>query len=177
MAPDSDRHNPRHLILVGFMGAGKSTVGPLVASRLSRAFHDLDDLIQARARKTVADIFRDNGEAEFRRLERQELSDCRKLEPSVIALGGGAFTFEENRLVVRQLGRSVWLDCPLDVCLDRVRDDRSRPLLGDDAAMRALFESRRSSYQRADLIIQTGAGSPDEIADRIVSRLELDLLV
>jgi shikimate kinase len=172
MSPHPDRHGSRHLFLVGFMGAGKSTVGPLVASRLSRAFYDLDDLIQARAGKTVAEIFRDNGEAEFRRLERQELSDCRGLEPSVIALGGGAFTFEENRMIVGQLGSSVWLDCPLDVCLERVGDDRSRPLLGDDVAMRALFESRQSSYRRADVTIETGTVSPEEVADQIVLRIE-----
>jgi shikimate kinase len=169
--PDSG-HRWGHLFLVGFMGAGKSTVGPLVAASLARSFYDLDDLIQARAGKTVADIFREDGEGEFRRLESQELDRCRRLEPSVIALGGGAFTFEENREIVEQLGISVWLDCSLELCLARVRNDQSRPLLGDDAAMRALFESRESSYRRADLTVRTGAASPEEVAHQLVALID-----
>ena len=161
----------RHVFLVGFMGAGKSTIGPLIARLLGLPFHDLDDLIGARTNKIVAKIFAESGEAEFRRLETEELDACEELNPSVIALGGGAFIKEENRRIIDRIGISVWLDCPVEVCLARVGGDASRPLLGSDDAMRRLFDLRRPVYQMARLMIDSGNGSPEEIASRVVDKL------
>jgi len=155
------------IFLVGFMGAGKTTVGNALARRLSRDFFDLDQLIETSVGKTVAEIFHDLGEPEFRRLEREAINRCRNLNNAVIALGGGAYASEENRAVLRALGRTVWLDCPLEVCLARVNGDQSRPLLADEAQMAALLEQRRPAYEQADYVLRTGDMSPGELASEI----------
>lgn len=159
------------IFLVGFMGAGKTTVGRALASKLGLNFIDLDNVIQARAGRSVRAIFAESGEAEFRRLEREALRSCRGLTGAVIALGGGAFIQEDNRAEVRGAGKSVWLDCPFDICLVRIRGDQSRPLATGDDDLRSLFESRRPSYAMADLIIQTGDSSPEALVEAIRNAL------
>ena len=165
-----------HIFLLGFMGAGKSTVGPILAMQLSRPFYDLDDLISLRTGQSVSEIFSSSGEAEFRRLERDSLERSGELEPSVIGLGGGAFVQPENRAIVKRLGVSVWLDCPLNVCLQRIRGDRSRPLLGADAEMKALLEARTPAYALADSVLQVGELPPRQIAERIIEQLSTSML-
>ena len=82
----------------------------------------------------------------------------------MIALGGGAYVSEENRTSLRSIGKTVWLDCPLEVCLRRISGDRSRPLLGGEDEMRALLERRGSAYAEADFAVQAGNLSPEQIA-------------
>lgn len=163
------RESPGHVFLVGFMGSGKSTVGRMLAASLSRPFLDVDCLIEERAGKSIADIFRDSSESEFRRLELAAIQSCKALEPSVIALGGGAFVSEENRRLVSEAGISVWLDCPLEVCLERARGDTARPLLGTESEMRGLLDRRTPYYQKASLRVRTGTRSPEEIASEILT--------
>ncbi|HSB11492.1 MAG TPA: shikimate kinase [Blastocatellia bacterium] len=158
------------IFLVGFMGAGKTTVGEALARLLDFDFFDLDRLIEARAGKTVARIFSDLGEPEFRRLERKAIHSFRDQRRAVIALGGGAYVAEENRSVLRAIGKTVWLDCPLEICLRRISDDKSRPLLGDYDQMRTLLAQRRVSYEKADYVIGSGELTPEELAQTI-SRL------
>lgn len=162
------------IFLVGFMGSGKTTVGQALASYLGFVFLDLDRLIESRARKSIAEIFSELGEREFRRLERESILELRDLRRAVVALGGGAYESQENRDAVAAIGRTVWLDCPLVVCLSRTSGDRSRPLLGDEAQMSALLERRRSAYQRADYVIQAGALSPAQLAVEIVEMCGAD---
>jgi shikimate kinase len=159
------------IFLVGFMGAGKTTVGRALASELEYKFLDLDELIEARTGKSVQAIFAELGEAEFRRLESEAISSCDELKRAVVALGGGAYISEENRTKLRSIGETVWLDCPLQVCLRRVGGDESRPLLGSRDEMRVLFEGRRVAYSQADYVVAAGEGSPEEIARVIISML------
>jgi shikimate kinase len=159
------------IFLVGFMGAGKTTVGRALAEYLEYEFFDLDELIEARAGKSVQAIFAELGEAEFRILEFDAIRSCADISRAVIALGGGAYASGENRTLLRMIGRTVWLDCPLEVCLKRISGDKSRPLLGDEDAMRELFEQRRPAYAQADYVV-TGELFPEQLVIEITRLLE-----
>lgn len=165
-------HKDAPIFLVGFMGAGKTTVGRALGEYLGYDFFDLDELIEAGAGKSVQSIFAELGEAEFRRLEHEAISVCRdRRSRAVIALGGGAYVSEENRALLRTIGRTVWLDCPIEVCLRRISSDRSRPLLGDEDEMRELLEERRTAYAQANYIVQTGELSPEQLVIEITTLL------
>jgi shikimate kinase len=140
----------RSLFLVGFMGAGKSLVGPLLAKELSLPFVDLDETIVHETGKTIADIFRDEGEPAFRNYERTVLASLAL--PAVIALGGGAFIQPEVRRFVRKKGLSLFLDWPGHVLFERVAGDPERPLAIDREKLTALLETRLPVYREADLI-------------------------
>jgi shikimate kinase len=155
------------IFLIGFMGAGKTTVGQALAVRMNCDFLDLDREIEAGVGKSISQIFSDEGEAEFRRLEGEAISRCGSLRRVVIALGGGAYLSEENRNALRQIGTTVWLDCPVEVCLQRIAGDRLRPLLKDESEMRMLLEQRRSAYSQADCVVSVGELSPDAVASEI----------
>jgi len=156
------------IFLVGFMGAGKTTVGRELARQLDYEFLDLDDWIADAAGMTVQEIFAQFGEDEFRKLEAKAIDSCRDRRRSVIALGGGAYVSEANRETLRSIGKTVWLSCPLDVCLSRIRGDESRPLLKSDDEMRALLVSRLASYAQADCMISAEMDTPEEIARLVV---------
>ena len=160
------------IFLVGFMGAGKTTVGRALALHLEYDFLDLDDLITSRAGKSVQEIFSEDGEPHFRSLESDAIQSCGYMVRSVIALGGGAYVRKDNRLLLRAIGKTVWLDCPIEICLRRISDDETRPLLGDESQMQALAAQRRASYAQADLVIQTGDLSPQELAIQISRMLK-----
>ena len=159
------------IFLVGFMGAGKTTVGQALAEGLGCEFIDLDDVIARKAGKSVQQIFLELGEPEFRRLETEAIRSCRNLVRSVVALGGGAYVSELNRDLLREVGKTVWLDCPLEVCLGRIRGDQSRPLLGDEQAMKTLMDNRRDSYSKADYAIDSAKRTPEELAKEILQLL------
>jgi len=152
------------IFLVGFMGAGKSTIGPILARALGYDFFDLDDKIELRAGRSVREIFAEQGESEFRRLESNEIDACAGIRRTVIALGGGAYVSAENRSRLREIGRTIWIDCPFEVCFLRVANDPSRPLASRPAEMRALLEERRPAYECADLIVRAGSDRPAKIA-------------
>ncbi len=165
---------PMRLYLCGFMGAGKTKVGRLVAARLACPFLDLDVEIERRGGRTVKEIFAESGEAGFRRLEREALIATGELEDAVVALGGGAFTVEENREIVGRLGLSLWLDVEFPLILRRLTPEkrRTRPLFRDEGEARALYEQRLSSYRLADLQLRVESEAPaEEVAARIVSTL------
>ena len=159
------------IFLVGFMGAGKTTVGRVLARQLKYDFFDLDELISIEFGKTVQEIFSEHGEPEFRRLESQAIQSCGDMDHCVIALGGGAYVSEKNRDRLREIGKTVWLDCPVEVCLERLHGDTSRPLLAGEDEMRALLKRRRESYARADYVIEAGEGSPEDLAREIEALL------
>lgn len=175
MSQSHDTHDPYNndapIFLVGFMGAGKTTVGRTLAEHLEYDFFDLDELIEERAGKSVQVIFSELGEAEFRRLEREAIRECGGLTRAVIALGGGAYVSSENRMLLRTIGQTVWLSCPLEICLRRISGDASRPLLGDETEMGELFDARRGAYAMADhvvqAVVQTDELSPDRLAEQI----------
>jgi shikimate kinase len=160
------------VFLVGFMGAGKTSIGRLLAEELGYQFVDLDELIESRAGQSVRDIFTLRGEAEFRALESEAVEWCERLYDVVVALGGGAYESELNRECLRKLGTTFWLDCPLEICLARSAGDKSRPLLGDPREMRVLMERRRPNYSLADFVVDTGSQLPDEAVEAILDQLD-----
>jgi shikimate kinase len=159
------------IFLIGFMGAGKTTVGRVLARNLEYDFFDLDELIEARVGESVQAIFADLGESEFRRLESEVIQSCRDFKRTVIALGGGAYVAEENRVLLRAIGKTILLDCPLEVCLRRISGDRSRPLLSSEHEMRVLLEQRRATYAQADYAVRAGDLSPEQLAIEIAAAL------
>jgi len=180
-APASRRHVPvRAVVLVGFMGAGKTSVGRALGRRLSWAFEDLDDRVQARERRTIAEIFREAGEAEFRRVEHQALREALaevETGPSrILAVGGGAFVQAENAsLLDRVETPTVFLDAPADELWRRCSADPvDRPLRRKEDEFRQLYEMRRPRYLHARLRVETGGREIERIVDQIVNSLALD---
>ena len=104
------------IFLVGFMAAGKTTVGRELAATLAFDFIDLDEYIEKQTGKSVRDIFAEMGEAHFRQLERQAIIESRNWQQTIVALGGGAYVDEQNRALLRDIGKTIWLDCPLEIC-------------------------------------------------------------
>jgi len=160
------------VVLVGFMGSGKTSVGRLLARRLGYGFEDMDRRIEERAGRTIAEIFRDDGEEAFREREREDALALSRLRDRVVAAGGGAFTRPETRALLREGALTVWLRCDLDRILARVPADGSRPLAGNRDIMRALLAEREPSYRMADVAVDASAGTPREVADRIVGLIE-----
>ena len=160
------------VVLVGFMGSGKSAVGRILARRLGYRFEDMDRRIEERAGRTIAEIFRDEGEEAFRRIEREEALAVARLEDRVVASGGGAFAQAETRAILQSGAITVWLRCDLERILARVPRDGSRPLAGNRDIMRALLAEREPWYRMADVAVDASAGSPREVAERIVGLIE-----
>lgn len=161
----------QHIYLVGFMGAGKSTVGRELSLKLAWPFVDLDTEIEKAENLPVREIFARSGEAHFRELERQHLKRLSETPPAVIALGGGAFVDASNRAVVESTGVAVWLDTSFSTIKDRIRPDGTRPLMKDVEQFRMLYERRCPSYRLAKIHVRTDNRLPDAIADEIVQRI------
>jgi shikimate kinase len=159
------------LFLVGFMGAGKSTVGPLLAHELNWNFIDLDQEIEKVEGRPISQIFSEKGEACFRQIETQALQGLRTRGPSVVALGGGAFVQEGNRHLIHELGYSVFLDCALEVIAARCPQDGTRPLLQSSAGLEALYASRLPYYQQSDFRVAVSSQTPEQITKIILAHL------
>jgi shikimate kinase len=159
------------IYVVGFMGAGKSTIGRHLAHRLGWSFFDTDHEIEAAEKTTIPEIFAARGEAEFRRIEteilRQHVAWIERGRPAVLALGGGAYTIAANRELLGGNGLTVWLDCPFETVRRRVAQDPHRPLARDPEAFATLYHSRRACYMLAD-IHTTIEGDDPEIAVRAI---------
>ena len=158
------------IYLVGFMAAGKTTVARLLAARLGWRAEDVDELIEARERLTVADIFARHGEAYFRAAEREILKLLLPLRHTVVATGGGTFMDPDSQQAIKLDGMSVWLDVPLETVISRLPADGRRPLSADRAQMERLFALRQAGYGNAHLRIEA-TGPAEEIAERILDAL------
>ena len=163
---------PARVVLVGFMGAGKTSVGRSLARRLKWRFVDLDRSIEERAGATIAALFRERGEAAFRALEQDAARAVAGLSRTVVAAGGGAFIAPATRAALQEGALTVWLQCSLDDVLRRVPADGSRPLAGNREIMRALLAEREPSYRQADVAVDTSGLTPREVVDRIVELIE-----
>jgi shikimate kinase len=165
-----------NLILVGPMGAGKSTIGRLLAAELSRDFFDSDHEIQARCGADIPWIFDVEGEAGFRQREAQMIDELTRLEGVVIATGGGAVLREENRRRLRERGTVIYLFTTVEQQLKRVAKDRNRPLLqrGDrEAVLREMFALRDPLYRAtADIVVRTDRRGPRAVVNEIVRRVQ-----
>jgi shikimate kinase len=161
------------IYLVGFMGAGKTTVGRELASRLDAPFFDLDELIEASEKMSIKDMFAQHGEPYFRKRERDLLRATRHLELAVIATGGGTFTFEENIQFIQSEGLSVYLSAPYSLLRTRVGEKAAeRPMFRNDEAAHELFAARLRFYKSADITIDI---REEETPGEIVERLLLEL--
>jgi shikimate kinase len=161
------------VFLLGFMASGKSTIGPLLASRLGLEFIDLDLLIEAKAGCSIAELIEREGEERFREIETQTLRESVSRGAGVIAPGGGAITREENRELMSRLGITVWLDAPFDLCWQRIRKDgATRPLAPDEATARARYEGRLALYRQAAIHVPINESqSPDDVSGSILGKL------
>ena len=165
------RDSPDLIFLVGFMGAGKTTVGKALAEQLNYQFIDLDDLIEAATGKTVPEIFAAFGEAHFRQRETEMIQSCRGLKRTVIALGGGAYISTENRQIIETLGQAIWLDCPLHTIISRINFDGSRPLARAESELQELLSRRLPAYAQADFTVQVGDKTIAQVVDTIINLL------
>ena len=159
------------IYLVGFMCAGKSSVARALGRRLGWPVEDVDELIEARERCTVAEIFARRGEAYFRSTEREVVRLLVTQRQLVIATGGGTFVDPENRSLIRDDGATIWLDVPFDVAVERVPQDGRRPLAGDRAQFEALYLARRGAYQQAHVRFDASRSPVEELVERILDWL------
>jgi shikimate kinase len=163
----------QHIVLVGMMGVGKSSVGRLLARRLGRPLVDSDAVIEERTGRTVREIWTTDGEPAFRDLETDALLDAlESSEPSVIAAAGGVVLSERNRRALERSGAHVvWLLADVDLLLGRVRNGMHRPLLDDDpeGVLRTMFSSRAPLYREvADAIVSVDRRSVQDVAQAVL---------
>jgi len=158
--------------LVGFMAAGKTSVGRALARRLDWKFLDIDELIERQEHMTVAEIFARHGEPYFRAAERAVVADQLNARHVVVATGGGTFVDPQNRATIRSDGVSVWLDAPLERVIARIPADGRRPLAGDRADLERLFEGRRLAYEQAHVRLDAGRAGVDALVEQLVDWLE-----
>lgn len=152
----------RNIFLVGFMGVGKTSVGSALAQKLNYKFIDLDKLIVEQENFSIKDIFSKFGEDYFRDIEHKTLKTLINHTNTVIALGGGTFTFERNRDLIQRNGVSIWLDCDLEIILSRLSNDTSRPLYSNPKQMQELLSKRLSAYRQANFTINVSNLTLDE---------------
>ena len=155
------------LYLVGFMGAGKTSVARALGRRIGWRVEDIDHRIEGLERRRVADIFARDGEAHFRSLERAVLHELLPHRHVVIATGGGTFVDADNRAVMLADGAVAWLDVPLDRVIERVPADGRRPLAADRAQMEQLYLHRQAAYSQAHVRIDASRPIP-EIVERLL---------
>jgi shikimate kinase len=173
----------RAVVLIGFMGAGKSSVGRSLGERLGWMFEDLDDRIERRERRRVPEIFRESGESGFRRAEhaalKELLSELQTGAEKIVALGGGAFVQKRNARLIEAAGvPTVFLDAGLEELWRRCREQGERqgierPLLGNVESFRELYEARQPHYLKASFRQETGGKTVEEIAAEVVQALGL----
>jgi len=158
------------LYLVGFMGAGKTTVARALGRRLGWLVEDVDELIEAREHSTVADVFAVRGEPYFRAAEREVLRRLLPLRHAVVATGGGTYADPDSRALINADGVAAWLDLPFATALARVPADGRRPLATDREQFEALYLARRLSYQQAHFRLDATA-PVEELVERTLDWL------
>jgi shikimate kinase len=170
--------------LTGFMGAGKSTIGSILANTLGWDYYDLDKLIEAECKKKISDIFKENGEKKFREIESELLKKISTKKFTVISLGGGTIVNEINLQILKNTGTIVYLKSSLDSIYKRVRFKRDRPVLKLDESgepimkenfidsVTKIFESRKPYYEQADVIIDTDNTNVGASVDKLVRYIE-----
>ncbi|HVX82326.1 MAG TPA: shikimate kinase [Devosiaceae bacterium] len=168
----------RPIVLVGMMGAGKTTVGRRLAARLGRHFLDSDEEVEKAANMTIPEIFAAHGEADFRAGEARVIARLLREEGIVLGTGGGAFINPETRALIKSASVSVWIKADLDLLFQRVSRRSNRPLLktaNPRETLRQLIEARYPVYAEADVTVTTRDVPQDQVADDIVAALTAHL--
>jgi shikimate kinase len=159
------------IYLVGFMGAGKTTVARALAKRLGWEAVDVDETVERREHLPVSEIFATRGELYFRTVEREVLFEQIGRPHLVVATGGGTFADAQNRAAINADGVSVWLDVPLERLIGRVPADGRRPLAADRAGFERLYHVRRTAYMQAHVRLDAGRASVDALVEQLVDWL------
>ena len=173
------------IFLCGFMAAGKTAVGQALAKELRYEFYDLDKEIERKAGRRIKNIFKQSGEQRFREMEQKAMIDFLQKKRCIVALGGGALQNQQLTAKIKNNSLLVFIDCPVSVILERLRDDKTRPLLlekdgskKDDKTLRKelkmLYEKRLPLYKQAKIVIDSSAfSSPQETALYLKNKVEV----
>jgi len=167
----------RHIYLIGLSGSGKSSVGKIFAKEFKRSFVDIDKMIEKNAKKSITQIFEQDGEPAFRKMEAKTLQKLarKSSEPKVIALGGGTFDSPANRKLAAASGISIWLRCPINELSSRLKSISDRPLLkgsNPERQLSAQLRKRLRNYRKADLHISTSQMTPGQVSIEIIKTLK-----
>ncbi len=168
----------RNIVLVGMMGAGKSSVGKRLAAALDMPFVDADQEIEAAANMTIPEIFETYGEQHFRDGEKKVIARLLRDGPKVVATGGGAIMDSETRTRIGRRGVSVWLKADIQILMDRVKRRSNRPLLSDknpESVLRRLLRERQPFYASADITITSRNTPHQTIIEEIIEQLDRSL--
>jgi len=170
-------NSPSRIVLVGFMGAGKSTIGPLLAQRLGWRFVDSDHCLEEKTGARIADLFSALGEPEFRRRESQAIAELHKDNELVLALGGGAMESESTRRMIAESPDTcvVFLKAPLEILIERCERQPHaaiRPILNRRDVLEQRFQSRQRQYESAHITVNTNGESPATVVDSILNKLQ-----
>lgn len=171
------RSEEKGIIIMGFMGTGKTSVGRVLAKKLLLPFVDLDEEIEQREGESISEIFERRGEAAFRDIERQTLEDVLNEGKAVVATGGGVVLDERNVKGMRSYGKVILLESEPEEIIRRLKGDRSRPLLKGSnmrGRIERIMKEREKFYDFADIRVSSDKRKVDEIADEIVHKLESD---
>lgn len=163
-----------NIVLCGFMGSGKTTIGKMLAERTGRKFMDTDQYIEESQKMEIPEIFSRQGEEYFRYLEYRACCDLAKMQNLVISTGGGALTFKRNAEVLRKTGEIVLLDADLETLWERLKDDTTRPLLqrvNKRQIMTDLYERRLPFYRENSTMTVNAAMPPMKVCDEIIRML------
>ena len=163
------------VVLVGFMGSGKSSVGRELSRRFGAPFVDMDERIESAAGSPIRDLFAREGEPAFREREKAALRDALSVKGCVIATGGGAFSEEENRVLLRSYAPVVYLEAAVETILERLAGDLGRPLLrgGDrEEVVRELLSRRVPGYRTADVTVRTDGRTVEEVAGQVADWID-----
>ena len=165
----------KNIVLIGFMGTGKTSVGRLVAKKLGRDFIDVDERIEKEQNRKISEIFEKDGEAAFRRLEKAAISQVASSSNAVITTGGGAVLDADNVSALKQSGLLVCLSASPETIFERVKRSSHRPLLkGNDrmAEIKKLLAVRKPFYEKADMKLETDGLSSEKVAQLLLKELE-----
>lgn len=166
------------IYLTGFMGSGKSTIGPILANTLGWDFYDLDRVIEEKTGKKIKEIFNEDGEQFFRQIETETLRDLSFKDKVIISLGGGTIVNRENIKILKNTGKLIYLKMSMEAALGRLKHKRDRPALKNDAedfseedlinTISGLMEARAEYYEQADFSIDTDKSTVGKTVDKIV---------
>ena len=168
----------KNIVLIGFMGTGKSSVGKILAQKLKRSLFDVDLWVEKMDKRKISEIFEKDGEVYFRALEKQAIKELCSKQAAVITTGGGAVLDADNFRVLKERGVIVALFAKSETVYDRVKDSKHRPLLKKDdvfGEIQKLMILRRPFYEKSDFQFETDSKTPSEVADMILEAIQPSL--